>query len=86
VDRYDIRQQYVFLPKSGLPPLLVTVLGNPERVRKIRERLVLLAEGKVLEIGVGPGVNFVQYDPARVCKVYALEPKPTDDPACKTPV
>jgi ubiquinone/menaquinone biosynthesis C-methylase UbiE len=55
---------------------LVTVLGNPEPVRKIRERLVPLAEGKVLEIGLGPGVNFVQYYPARVCKVYALEPNP----------
>ena len=33
-----------------------------------------LAEGQVLEIGVGPGVNFVLYDPARVTKVFALEP------------
>src|SRR5260370_37632396 len=55
-------------------PHLVTMLGNPEPIRKIRERLVPLAEGKVLEIGVGPGVNFVHYDPARVGKVYALEP------------
>jgi ubiquinone/menaquinone biosynthesis C-methylase UbiE len=35
-----------------------------------------LAEGRVLEIGVGPGVNFVHYDPAKVSKVYALEPNP----------
>ncbi len=28
----------------------------------------------MLEIGVGPGVNFVHYDPTRVSKVYALEP------------
>jgi len=55
-------------------PPLVTMLGNPEPIRKIRERLVPLAQGKVLEIGVGPGVNFVHYDPARVGKVYALEP------------
>jgi ubiquinone/menaquinone biosynthesis C-methylase UbiE len=30
----------------------------------------------VLEIGVGPGVNFVHYDCARVSRVYALEPNP----------
>jgi len=35
-----------------------------------------LAQGEVLEIGVGPGVNFAYYDPARVSKVYALEPNP----------
>src|SRR5258708_40088768 len=60
--------------KNRVYPHLVTVLGNPEPIRKIRELLVPLAEGKVLEIGVGPGVNFVHYDPARVNKVYALEP------------
>ena len=38
--------------------------------------MVPLAQGKVLEVGVGPGVNFVHYDPARVTKVYALEPNP----------
>jgi SAM-dependent methyltransferase len=32
------------------------------------------AEGTVLEIGVGPGVNFAHYDPATVNKIYALEP------------
>jgi SAM-dependent methyltransferase len=60
--------------KDRVYPHLVTMLGNPEPIRKIRERLVPMAEGKVLEIGVGPGVNFIHYDPARVAKVYALEP------------
>ena len=32
--------------------------------------------GTVLEIGVGPGVNFLHYDPSRVTKIYALEPNP----------
>jgi SAM-dependent methyltransferase len=57
-------------------PHLVRILGNPKPVQKIRQHLVPLAQGKVLEIGVGPGVNFVHYDPARVRKVYALEPNP----------
>jgi ubiquinone/menaquinone biosynthesis C-methylase UbiE len=62
--------------RNRVYPHLVTMLGNPEPIRKIRECLLPLAEGKVLEIGVGPGVNFVHYDPARVSKVYALEPNP----------
>ena len=57
-------------------PHLVSMLGNPKPVQKIRQQVVPLAQGKVLEIGVGPGVNFVHYDPAKVSKVYALEPNP----------
>jgi len=55
---------------------LVSMLGNPKPIREVRQRIIPLAQGKVLEIGVGPGVNFVHYDPARVSKVYALEPNP----------
>jgi len=45
-------------------------------IEDVRRRIVPLALGNVLEIGVGPGVNFSHYDPARVSKVYALEPNP----------
>ena len=62
--------------RNRVYPHLVTMLGNPKPILKIRQRLVPLAQGKVLEIGVGPGVNFVHYDPARVSKLYALEPNP----------
>ena len=55
-------------------PHLVRTLGDPKPIQTIRQRLVPLAQGKVLEIGVGPGVNFVHYDAAKVTKVYALEP------------
>ena len=55
---------------------LVRVLGNPKPIREIRERLIPLAQGEVLEIGIGPGTNFVHYDPARVSQLYALEPNP----------
>jgi ubiquinone/menaquinone biosynthesis C-methylase UbiE len=57
-------------------PHLVSLLGNPKPIREVRRRLVPLAQGTVLEIGVGPGVNFALYDPARVTKLYALEPNP----------
>jgi len=62
--------------RDNIYPHLVTALGDPPPIRKIRERIVPLAAGKVLEIGVGPGVNFALYDSAKVSKVYALEPNP----------
>ncbi len=57
-------------------PRLVKMLGDPEPIRAIRRRIVPRAEGRVLEIGVGPGVNFEYYDAARVSRVHALEPNP----------
>lgn len=60
--------------RDHIYPHLVNALGNPEPTRKVRERIIPSAQGRVLEIGVGSGVNFVYYDPARVSKVYALEP------------
>ena len=57
-------------------PQLVTRLGDPPPIRNRRRRLLAWANGDVLEIGVGPGVNFVHYDPGRVRKIYALEPNP----------
>ena len=62
--------------KDHVYPYLVSALGNPKPIEDIRRRIVPLAQGIVLEIGVGPGVNFVHYDPAKVNKVYALEPNP----------
>ena len=57
-------------------PHLVSILGNPKPIEDIRRRIVPWAQGSVLEIGVGPGVNFPHYDPASGSKVYALEPNP----------
>jgi ubiquinone/menaquinone biosynthesis C-methylase UbiE len=62
--------------RDHIYPQLVRMLSNPKPIRDIRQQIIPLARGTVLEIGVGPGVNFVYYDPARVQKVYALEPNP----------
>ena len=64
------------LYRDHVYPHLVSVLGDPKPIKEVRQRVVPLAQGKVLEIGVGSGVNFPHYDPARVSKVYALEPNP----------
>jgi hypothetical protein len=41
-------------------PWLVNARGDLNPIR-LREQIVPLAEGTVLEIGVGPGVNFTHY-------------------------
>src|SRR3990172_6648044 len=62
--------------KDRIYPHLVDVLGDPPPIRKVRQEIIPLAQGKVLEIGVGSGANFVHYDPTSVSKLYALEPNP----------
>jgi len=57
-------------------PYLVSWLGDPKPIRAVRRRIMPMAEGMVLEIGAGSGANFAYYDPARVSKLYALEPNP----------
>jgi ubiquinone/menaquinone biosynthesis C-methylase UbiE len=60
--------------KNHIYPYLVDKLGDPVPIYKIREKLIPLAQGKVLELGAGSGANFIHYDTARVNKLYALEP------------
>jgi ubiquinone/menaquinone biosynthesis C-methylase UbiE len=62
--------------RDHIYPHLVRMLGNPPPIRKVRQQIVPWAQGKVLEIGVGSGANFVHYNPAKVRKLYALEPNP----------
>jgi ubiquinone/menaquinone biosynthesis C-methylase UbiE len=60
--------------RDHIYPRLVSLLGNPKPIQEVRQRVVPLAQGTVLEIGVGSGANFVHYDLTKVRKVYALEP------------
>ena len=56
-----------------LPPL-INLACSTKPNRKQREKVVPLAQGDVLEIGAGSGLNFAYYDQGRVRKVWALEP------------
>ena len=60
--------------RDSIYPRLVNRLGDPPPIQKIRQQIIPLAQGKVLEMGVGSGANFVHYDPTKVSKLYALEP------------
>jgi SAM-dependent methyltransferase len=62
--------------RDHIYPRLVDRLGDPPPIARIRQQMIPLAVGNVLEIGVGSGANFVHYDAARVNKLYALEPNP----------
>jgi ubiquinone/menaquinone biosynthesis C-methylase UbiE len=62
--------------RDHIYPHLVEALGDPPPIQKVRRQIIPSAQGNVLEIGVGSGANFMHYDPARVSKLYALEPNP----------
>ena len=57
-------------------PYLLDNLGDPPPIKAIRQQIVALAQGEVLEIGAGSGANFIHYDVTKVTRLYALEPNP----------
>ena len=62
--------------RNRIYPALVNMLGNPKPIQALREQMVSLATGTVLEIGVGSGANFPHYNRTTVKHLYALEPNP----------
>lgn len=57
-------------------PALVTGACSCSPIDKQRQKIVPAAEGVVLELGFGAGLNLPHYDAAKVRKLYALEPAP----------
>ena len=55
-------------------PHLINMACGTKPIRKQREKVVPLAKGQVLEIGMGSGLNIPYYDHRQVEKVYGLEP------------
>ena len=62
-----------FYDKYILPRFLDTACGT-KPVAKQREKVVPACEGRVLEIGMGTGLNLEFYDPSKVDMVFGLEP------------
>ncbi|HEY9217390.1 MAG TPA: class I SAM-dependent methyltransferase [Phenylobacterium sp.] len=58
-----------------VPPLIGLACGA-KPIRKQREKIVPQAEGVVLELGFGAGMNLPHYDRSKVTKIFALEPAP----------
>lgn len=55
-------------------PWLVDIACGIRPVRRQRQKVVPLARGRVLEIGIGTGLNLEHYDKARIEKIVGLDP------------
>ena len=55
-------------------PHLIDLACSTKPARKQREKIVHLAEGDVLEIGFGSGLNLPYYDRDKVRRIFGLEP------------
>ncbi|MGH8454183.1 MAG: class I SAM-dependent methyltransferase [Nevskiales bacterium] len=62
-----------FYEKHVLPYLIDLACGI-RPVRRQRQKLVPLASGKVLEVGIGTGLNLPHYDAALVERIWGLDP------------
>jgi len=64
-----------FYAKHVLPKL-VHLSCSTKPVMRQREKVVPLARGRVLEIGIGSGLNLPYFDAGKVTKVWGLDPSP----------
>lgn len=64
-----------FYERRILPWLLDTAM-SAKPITYQRKKVVPLAEGRVLEIGMGAGQNLEFYDPKKVSHIWGLEPSP----------
>ena len=57
-------------------PRVVNLVCAAKPAAKQRAKTVPLAQGSVLEIGIGSGLNLPFYDPSRVERITGLDPSP----------
>ncbi len=55
-------------------PHLIDLACGIRPVRRQRQKLVPLAYGKVLEVGIGTGLNLPHYDASKVDQLWGLDP------------
>jgi ubiquinone/menaquinone biosynthesis C-methylase UbiE len=55
-------------------PYLIDFACGVKPVRRQREKVVPLASGRVLEIGIGTGLNLPHYDKAKVSAIVGVDP------------
>ena len=57
-----------------IEPALVSLACSARPIARQRRKIVPQAEGRVLEVGFGSGLNLPYYDPEKVSSLVALEP------------
>ena len=62
-----------FYDRYIVPPMIGMACGT-KPILKQREKVVPQCRGRVLEIGIGTGINLDYYDPDKVEMVFGLEP------------
>jgi len=62
-----------FYHEHILPHMINLACGSKPITRQ-RQKVVPEAEGRILEIGMGSGLNIQHYDPQKVEKLWGLEP------------
>jgi ubiquinone/menaquinone biosynthesis C-methylase UbiE len=62
-----------FYDKYILPKLTHWVCSQND-ITRVREKIVPLAKGRILEVGIGSGLNLPFYDPVKVDHVWGLDP------------
>ena len=55
-------------------PYVLDIACGMKPVRQQREKVVPLARGRVLEIGIGTGLNLAHYDRTKVQRIVGLDP------------
>ncbi|MCP4298835.1 MAG: class I SAM-dependent methyltransferase [Proteobacteria bacterium] len=65
-----------FYDKVVLPRLIDSACGS-NSISRQRAKVVPLAEGRVLEIGIGTGLNIPFYNRSKVTHLWGLEPSAT---------
>ena len=60
--------------RKHILPRIVNFTCGLKPLARQREKIVPLAEGRVLEIGFGPGLNLPFYTPGRIRHLWGLDP------------
>lgn len=55
-------------------PFILNAAMDQKPIRYQRKKVVPHAEGRILEIGIGSGLNLSFYDPTKVEKIWGLDP------------